>query len=94
MRPPLPSGVAEGAWTPAGDAAPKLFFAPAVTTKLIALSIVITEQKLPAAHVAKEKQYMSITDGPKIGTRAIIADQREHIIFNEGVQVDPVCEVC
>jgi hypothetical protein len=35
--------------------------------------------------VTKEKEHVSVTDGPEIWTRAIIAYQCEHIILNEGV---------
>ena len=61
--------------------------------EFIAFLGVIPEQVLAAAHMAEEEQDVALADGPEIGTRAVVADEREGVVFDKGMQVGPVFEV-
>ena len=61
--------------------------------EFIAFLIIIAQQILRAAHVAKEYQNMTITNRPKIRTGSIITDQRKSIVFYKFMQIFPVNEI-
>ena len=69
--------------------------APALRdNELVALRVVIAQEIAPAAHVAEMQQDMLhaalfIADRPEVRTRAIIADQREGVALDKGMQIFP-----
>ena len=65
IRPPLPSGVAEGGVNTGRGCRSEIVLRTCCHDELVAFGIVITEQILTAAHVAEEEEHVSVADGPK-----------------------------
>ena len=82
ITPPLPSGRRTARARRRARLGPKLKSPPSVTTNLSRSCVVVAQQVLAAAHVAEVQQDVPVADGPEIGARAVVADQRVLIVFS------------
>ena len=61
--------------------------------KLVALGVIVAQEGLTSAHVAVEEEDVAVADWPEIGAGAVVADEREAVIFHKRVQIVPVDQV-
>jgi len=61
----------------------------ALHDELLPLRVVGSQEVLPTAHVAVVEEHVLVTDGPEVGTRAIVAHECVVVILGKGVEVLP-----
>ena len=68
-----------------GPVWPEVEFMMGCGYELVSLLIVVSQQRLAAAHMAEEKQHMPVADGPEVGASPIIPNQSESVSLYKGM---------